>query len=161
MGGWRYGRGHSLHGIVAPPHTGCEGTGGLTGGVHCLTGEQGGRGTQQLNAPEGPYPGPPALAPDPIEALDVTHCLRAAARPRRRTEALGVDCGGAAPRTRSPAPYRTHPVQVTVGMAAVPAPATPPLGRPQDPDPRPGTRVSLRPQPTRAPRDEAMALGPL
>ena len=38
---------------------------------------------------------------------------------------------------------------------------TPPLGGPQDPDPQPGRRVSLRPQPRRAPREEAMALGPL
>ena len=37
----------------------------------------------------------------------------------------------------------------------------PPLGGAQDPDPQPGRRVSLRPQPRRAPREEAMALGPL
>ena len=37
----------------------------------------------------------------------------------------------------------------------------PPLGRHQGPDPRAGWRVSIRPQPTRAPRREAMALGPL
>ena len=41
------------------------------------------------------------------------------------------------------------------------SPATSPLGKPQDPDPGPGRRVSIHPQPTRAPRDEAMALGPL
>ena len=40
------------------------------------------------------------------------------------------------------------------------SPGDPPLGRPHDPDPQPGRRVSMRPQPTRAPRDEAMALGP-
>ena len=45
-------------------------------------------------------------------------------------------------------------------MAAVLAPVTPLLGRPQDPDPQPGRRMSIRPQPTRAPRDEAIALGP-
>ena len=38
---------------------------------------------------------------------------------------------------------------------------TPSLGGPQDPDPQPSRRVSLRPQPRRAPREEPMALGPL
>ena len=42
---------------------------------------------------------------------------------------------------------------------AVPALATPPLVWHQCPDPRPGWRVSVRPQPTRAPQGEAMALG--
>ena len=38
----------------------------------------------------------------------------------------------------------------------------PPSGQPQGPDPPPpGTRVSIRPQPMRAPRDEVVALGPL
>ena len=41
------------------------------------------------------------------------------------------------------------------------SPGAPPLGRHQGPDPRASRRVSIRPQPTRAPRREAMALGPL
>ena len=41
------------------------------------------------------------------------------------------------------------------------SPGTPLLGRHQGPDPRAGRRVSVRPQPTRAPRREAMALDPL
>ena len=36
-----------------------------------------------------------------------------------------------------------------------------PAGRPQGPDPLPGRRTSIRPQPTRAPRGEAMAPSPL
>ena len=40
-------------------------------------------------------------------------------------------------------------------------PGGPPLGRHRGPDPRAGWRVSIRPQPTRGPRREAMALGPL
>ena len=47
-----------------------------------------------------------------------------------------------------------------VVMTAVTAPLTPPLGRPQGPDPLPGTRLSIRPQPTRAPWGEVMALSP-
>ena len=41
------------------------------------------------------------------------------------------------------------------------SPGGPPLGRHPGPDPRAGRRVSIHPQPTRAPRHEAMALGPL
>ena len=60
-------------------------------------------------------------------------------------------CGGHA--TTPLAPYRAHPVTLVVGTAAVPAPPPPPppLGRLQGLDPRPGNRVSIRPQPTRAP----------
>ena len=99
--------------------------------MHSLTGKQGGRGTQQVKTPQGPHPGLAAPAPDPIEALAVTLCLRAAARRRRVTRAWVVNCGGLATRPRSLAPYWTHPVPVTVGMAAVLAPATPPPGRPR------------------------------
>ena len=57
-------------------------------------------------------------------------------------------------------PCWTRPARVVVGTALVPAPATPPLVWPQCPDPRPGWRVSIRPQPTRAPQGQVMALGP-
>ena len=67
--------------------------------------------------------------------------------------------GGAAARPHPVAPYRSRPVLVTPVMAVAPAAATPPLGRPQGPDPLPGRRVSTRPQPMQAPRDEVMALG--
>ena len=60
----------------------------------------------------------------------------------------------------TPAPYWARPAREAVGTAAVPAPVAPPLEWPQCPDLRPGWRVSIRPQPTRAPQGEAMALGP-
>ena len=91
-----------------------------------------------------------------------TLCLHVVSCPRWLTRAWVVNYRGAATRPRSLAPYWTHPVPLTVVTAAAPAPATPPpLRRPQGPDPLPGQRVSKRPQPTWAPRDEAMALGPL
>ena len=99
--------------------------------------------------------------------LLLTLCLHAVDCPWWLTRPGVVTCGGAATRPRTLAPCRTHPVlvavvKVAVVKAAVPAPAPPPpLGRPQDLDPRPGMRVSIHPQPTRAPRNEAMALGPL
>ena len=45
-------------------------------------------------------------------------------------------------------------------MAAVKAPVDFPPGRAQEPDPLCGRRVSIRPQPTRAPGGEVMALNP-
>ena len=97
-----------------------------------------------------------------LALLLLTLCLHAVACPRWLTRVWVVTCGGAATRLRSLAPYRTRPVPETVGKAAVPAPTPPPpLGRPRGPDPQPGRRVSIRPQPTRAPQDEVMALGPL
>ena len=47
-----------------------------------------------------------------------------------------------------------------VVVAAVPALVGFPLGWAREPDPLCGRRVSIRPQPTRAPRGEVMALGP-
>ena len=86
----------------------------------------------------------------------------AAAHLPRLTRAWGLTYRGATTRQSSLAPYRARPALVAVGEGAVPAPATPPPpGWPQCPDPRPGWRVSIHPQPTRAPRGEAMALGPL
>ena len=58
-------------------------------------------------------------------------------------------------------PYRDTPGADDGGYGSVSAPATWPRGRPQGPDPQPGSRLSIRPQPTRAPRDQVMALGPL
>ena len=93
--------------------------------------------------------------------LFLTLCLHAVDCPWWQPRTGVVTCEGAATRPRAPAPYQTHPVPVAVAKAAVPAPAAPHLGRPQGPDPRAGWRVSIRPQRTRAPRREAMALGPL
>ena len=144
-----------------PPPLGTKGREELTGDRHCLTGKRWGRGAHQLKEPEGPRPDVLTLTPDPTEALAVALGLHAAADTRWLTVAWVVTCEGVATRPRSIAPYRPHPAPVTVGTAAVLAPATTPLGRPQGPDPRPGRRVSIRPQPTRAPRGEAMDLGPL
>ena len=96
-----------------------------------------------------------------LALLLLTLCLHAMACPRWLSRAWVVKYGGAATRPHPLAPYRSHPVLVTAVMAAAPAPATPPLRRPQGPDPLPGRRVYIRPQPMRAPRDEVMALGPL
>ena len=93
--------------------------------------------------------------------LLLTLCLHAVDCPWWQPKTEVVTCRGAATRPRDPAPHRTHPVPVAVAKAAVPVPAPPPLGRPQAPDPQAGWRVSIRPQPTRAPRHEAMVLGPL
>ena len=83
-----------------------------------------------------------------------------AACPRWLTGTRAVTRGGAATRLPPKAPYRSRLGPVVVVMAAVPAPATPPSGRPQGPEPLPGRRVSIRPQPMRAPRGEVMALNP-
>ena len=98
-----------------------------------------------------------------LALLLLTLCLHAVDCPRWLTRIGVVKCREAPTRPRSPAPYRTHPVPMAVGKAEVPAkaPPPPPPGGAQDPDPWPSRRVSIRPQPTRAPRDEAMALGPL
>ena len=68
--------------------------------------------------------------------------------------------GGGAANQIAPVPCWARPARVVVGTAAVAALATPLLVWPQCPDARPGWRVSIRPQPTRAPQGEAMALGP-
>ena len=92
--------------------------------------------------------------------LFLTLCLHAVDCPgwQPRTGAITPGVGTARP--RAPASNRRHPVPAAVATTAVPAPAPPPLGRYEGPDPRTGWRVSIRPQSTRAPRREAMALGP-
>ena len=87
-------------------------------------------------------------------------CPRGAAHPPHPTRACGLTGTGAVASQIAPAPYWAGPARVAVGTAAVPAPAAPLLEWPQCPDLRPGWRVSIHSQPTRAPRDEAMALGP-
>ena len=64
--------------------------------------------------------------PDTTTALVVALSLHAAAHPVRLTGAWVVTWEGVAARPLSVAPYRPHPAPLTVGMAAVPAPATPP-----------------------------------
>ena len=93
--------------------------------------------------------------------LFLTLCLHVVDFPWWQPRTGVMTHGGAATRPRAPASCRAHPVPVAVATAAVPAPAAPPLGRHQGPEPRAGWKVSIRPQPTRAPRREAMALGPL
>ena len=87
--------------------------------------------------------------------------LHAVDCPGWQSGTVAMTRGGWTALPQAPASCRTHPVPTAVATAAVPAPAAPPLGRHQGPDPRAGRRVSIRPQPTRAPRPEAMALGPL
>ena len=91
-----------------------------------------------------------------LALLLLTLCLHAMTCPRSLTRAWLVNCGGAATRPNPLAPYRSHPVLVTAVTAAAPAPATPPppVRQPQGPDPLPGRRVSICPQPMRAPRDD-------
>ena len=83
-------------------------------------------------------------------------CLGAAARPRRRAPAQAAPrqeaADGAAPQAGSHAPCRVHPGPVIVVIAALPAPVGSPLGWAPEPDPLCGRRVSIRPQPRRAPR---------
>ena len=92
--------------------------------------------------------------------LFLTLCLHAVDCPWWQPRTGVMTHAGVAARPRAPASCRAHPVPVAVATAAVPAPAAPPLGRHQGPDHRAGRKVSIRPQPTRAPRREAMALGP-
>ena len=97
---------------------------------------------------------PPAVAA-------LAPCPREEACPPQLTKASEhAKAGRAATAQTSPVPYWTRPARTAVGTAAVPAPATPLLEWPRCPDPQPGWRVSIRPQPTRAPQGEAMALGP-
>ena len=68
-----------------------------------------------------------------------------------------------APRTDPPRPLtpsRLRPGLTQVVMAAGSAPVGSPTGWAQGSDPQCGSRVSIRPQPKRAPRGEVMALGP-
>ena len=93
--------------------------------------------------------------------LLLTLCLPALDYPWWLPRPGVLNCRGTATRPRTMSHCRMHPVLVAVVKVAVPAPAAPPLGTPQHPDPRAGWRMSIRPQPTRAPRYEAMVLGPL
>ena len=100
---------------------------------------------------------------EPTRAVQQTEtpCKQGAAYPPQLTRASEhAMAGGAAANRIGPVPCWARPARVVVGTEAVPAPATPLLVWPQCPDPRPGWRVSIRPQPTRAPQGEAMALGP-
>ena len=111
-----------------PPPRGAKESEGLTGDVHCLTGEQGGRGTQQPKASEAPHPGLPALAPDPTEALDVTLCLHAAARPRRLTKAWVVKCNGGGNATALSGTLPDTPGAAGGGYGSGTSPGDPRLG---------------------------------
>ena len=97
-----------------------------------------------------------------LALLLLTLCLHAIASPWWLTRAYVVSCGGGGGTTT---PRGTLPVTPGAGdggygSGSSPGNPPPPLGRPQGPDPLPGRRVSIRPQPMRAPRDEVMALGP-
>ena len=145
----------------APPPRGDQGPGGKPEDEHCLLGGQQLRGARQLLAPRGPCPD--TLTPGHTAAVwrAEAPCPREEACPPQLTKASEhAKAGRAATAQTSPVPYWTRPARTAVGTAAVPAPATPLLEWPRCPDPRPGWRVSIRPQPTRAPQGEAMALGP-
>ena len=91
--------------------------------------------------------------------------LWAVACPRGPTAAPAAprheDVERAAPRANSLATRRLRSrLVVVVVMAAVPAPVDFPIGWAQEPDPPCGRRLSIRPQPTRAPCGEVVALGP-
>ena len=73
----------------------------------------------------------------------------------------GGDPRGVDNATLYPVPLPDAPGANGGGNSGGTSPGGPPLGRHQGPDPRAGRRVSIRPQPTRVPRPEAMALGPL
>ena len=68
------------------------------------------------------------------------------------TERMDGECLGAMPEAEM------H--MIAPRCRAVPTPVGFPLGGAREPDPLCGRRVSIRPQPTRAPRSEVMALGP-
>ena len=143
-----------------PPLGETRGLGGGPEGEHCLLGGQRLRGARQPLALRGC---PDMLTPEHTAAVwrAEAPCPREAARPPRLTRASEhAMAGRAATFQTALAPYWTRPAQTGVGTAAVPAPATPLLEWPRCPDPRPGWRLSIRPQPTRAPQGEAMALGP-
>ena len=170
VGGWRYDSGHNRRGAAPPPPTGCDRRGsrrtppppspprgehgpwGRPGGEHCLSEDRQRRGLHQLPTLRGRCPD--LLTSEPSAAVMRTQapCPQWAAHPPQLTRASGLAGTGAAASQIAPVPYWTRPAQVVVGTVALPAPAAPLLEWPQCPDPRPGWRVSIRPQPTRAPR---------
>ena len=96
-----------------------------------------GDGWAQAEGGSGPEPRPPMRAPRPTEAP------------------------ATAPRTPPPpTPSRLRPGLTVVVMAAGSPSVACPTGWAWIPDPQCGKRVSICPQPTRAPRSEVMALGP-
>ena len=87
--------------------------------------------------------------------------LGATASPRRPTPTpTAEEAKEPTPRGGPLAPYRLRPGLVIVVAAADLAPLGFPLGWAREPDPLCCRRLSIRPQPTRAPRGEVMALGP-
>ena len=160
--GWKcLWRGHPAQPTDQLKPRGDQGPGGKPEDEHCLLGGQQLRGARQLLAPRGPCPD--TLTPGHTAAVwrAEAPCPREEACPPQLTKASEhAKAGRAATAQTSPVSYWTRPARTAVGTAAVPAPATPLLEWPRCPDPRPGWRVSIRPQPTRAPQGEAMALGP-
>ena len=144
-----------------PPPPGRAGAWGVARGRALPVGGPAAAWARQLPAPRGLCPD--MLTPEPTAAVRRAEapCPQEAACPPRLTKASEHAKAGRAPAIQiALVPFWTRPARVVVGTAAVQAPATPLLEWPQCPDPRPGWRVSIRPQPTRAPQGEAMALGP-
>ena len=96
-----------------------------------------------------------------LALLIPTLCLSTAAFPRWLTGARVVTRWGVATRQHPAAPLTVTPGARGGGNGSGSSTGDPTAGRPQGPDPLPGRRVSIRPQPTRAPRGEAMAVNPL
>ena len=91
----------------------------------------------------------------------VAQRLGATASPRRPTPApRPEEAQDPTPRAGLLAPCRLRPGLVMVVVAVDPALVGFPLGWAREPDPLCGRRVPIRPQPTRAPHGEEMALGP-
>ena len=164
VGVWRYNKGHSRRGGAAPPPIGCDRRGGWRtplplppprgergpegrhGGEHNLSGERQRRGGHQPPTPRVPHLDLLTSKPGVAVTRTEAPCPQGAPHRPQLTRACGLTGTGAAASQITPAPYWASPARVAVGTAAVPAPAAPLLEWPQCPDPRPGWRVSIRPQ---------------
>ena len=93
--------------------------------------------------------------------LFLTLCLHAVDCPGWQPGTGAMTHGGVGSATPSPSFLPDAPRSSGSGDNGGTSPGAPPLGEAQGPDPRTSQRVSIRPQPTRARRCEAMAPGPL
>ena len=163
-----------------PPPLGEAASMGRIGSMCRLIGEQGGWDARRLEVTASPRPRRPTPAPSPGEAPSMGRAdsnfrltgehwgwdvrqLRATAGPRLRRPIPAPRPAGAPapmPQTDPLTPCRLRLELPLVVMAADAAPVGFPLRWARGSDPQCGRRVSVRPQPKRAPRGEVMALGP-